>query len=112
MAKVLPHNGDTANVAFGKLPRLDDLDRQELLYELIENCRAGKMDRVQYLIEFQKTPVNFIDRWDANPLYYASLCGHESIVKYLLEKGFSSSTAFFFFFSFFDNLLHSNRSEM
>lgn len=31
--------------------------------------------------------MNIRDKWDSTPLYYACLCGHEEMVKYLLDNG-------------------------
>lgn len=31
--------------------------------------------------------LNVRDQWDSTPLYYACLCGHYDVVKYLLEQG-------------------------
>jgi ankyrin repeat/BTB/POZ domain-containing protein 1 len=45
------------------------------------------MEQVMYLAEQKEVELNIRDRWDSTPLYYACLCGHLSLVKYLLSKG-------------------------
>ena len=51
------------------------------------SSRIGLLERVRYLVEVENQPVNVRDRFDATPLYYACLCGHLEVVKYLLDKG-------------------------
>ncbi|KAL4225798.1 Ankyrin repeat and BTB/POZ domain-containing protein 1 [Mactra antiquata] len=38
-------------------------------------------------MEQKEVNVNIRDKWDSTPLYYACLCGHEEVVKYLLDNG-------------------------
>jgi len=40
-----------------------------------------------YLAEQKEVDLNIRDRWDSTPLYYACLCGHLDLVKYLLHRG-------------------------
>ncbi|KAH3893046.1 ankyrin repeat and BTB/POZ domain-containing protein 1-like isoform X3 [Dreissena polymorpha] len=56
-------------------------------HELIISCRRGDISRAKYLVETKEISVNIRDKWDSTPLYYACLCGHEELVKYLLENG-------------------------
>lgn len=39
------------------------------------------------LVENGEAELNLRDQWDSTPLYYACLCGHEDLVKYLLNNG-------------------------
>jgi len=55
--------------------------------ELFTCCRRGDLPRLQYLLEQREAEVNVRDKWDSTPLYYACLCGHEEVVKYLLDNG-------------------------
>ena len=41
----------------------------------------------RYLAEQKEVELNIRDRWDSTPLYYACLCGHLDLVKYLLSRG-------------------------
>ncbi|CAG7838669.1 unnamed protein product [Allacma fusca] len=50
-------------------------------------CRKGDLGRVKYLVEQKEVELNVRDNWDSTPLYYACLCGHTDLVKYLLENG-------------------------
>uniref|UniRef100_A0A060T1H2 ARAD1C20504p n=1 Tax=Blastobotrys adeninivorans TaxID=409370 RepID=A0A060T1H2_BLAAD len=54
--------------------------------ELCEVCRSGDLDQVDKLVSYG-VDVNAIDKFDCTPLILASLCGHEPVVKYLLEHG-------------------------
>lgn len=49
--------------------------------------REGNLTRLKLFVERDGQDINVIDDWDATPLYYASLCGHIEVVKYLLERG-------------------------
>jgi len=42
---------------------------------------------VVYLTESKEMDLNIRDKWDSTPLYYACLCGHLDLVKYLLING-------------------------
>ena len=50
-------------------------------------CQAGYLDRVKYHVEILGSDINEPDIHNSVPLFYACLCGHADIVKYLLEKG-------------------------
>ncbi|CDK26475.1 unnamed protein product [Kuraishia capsulata CBS 1993] len=51
--------------------------------DLLLACRSGDLDRVDQLVSLG---IN-VDRWDNSPLILASLCGHEDVVRFLLERG-------------------------
>ncbi|KAK2553955.1 Ankyrin repeat and BTB/POZ domain-containing protein 1 [Acropora cervicornis] len=51
------------------------------------SCRGGDIDNVRNLVENGEAELNLRDQWDSTPLYYACLCGHEDLVKYLLNNG-------------------------
>uniref|UniRef100_A0A673UQP8 Ankyrin repeat and BTB/POZ domain-containing protein 1 n=1 Tax=Suricata suricatta TaxID=37032 RepID=A0A673UQP8_SURSU len=55
--------------------------------DLFASCRKGDVGRVRYLLEQRDVEVNVRDKWDSTPLYYACLCGHEELVRYLLANG-------------------------
>ncbi|XP_042529195.1 ankyrin repeat and BTB/POZ domain-containing protein 1 isoform X2 [Dipodomys spectabilis] len=55
--------------------------------DLFASCRKGDVGRVRYLLEQRDAEVNVRDKWDSTPLYYACLCGHEELVRYLLASG-------------------------
>ncbi|KAK9495508.1 hypothetical protein V1508DRAFT_364740 [Lipomyces doorenjongii] len=68
---------------------IDDLPSQQdktRFHELCEACRAGDLEQVDNMVSFG-VDVNAIDEFDYTPLILASLCGHEEVVKYLLEHG-------------------------
>ncbi|KAG1714138.1 Ankyrin repeat and BTB/POZ domain-containing protein 1 [Nymphon striatum] len=54
---------------------------------LILSCKRGDLTSVKHLVEQREINLNFRDKWDSTPLYYACLCGHTEIVQYLLENG-------------------------
>ncbi|CAI4039756.1 hypothetical protein SMKI_09G1660 [Saccharomyces mikatae IFO 1815] len=54
--------------------------------ELCYSCRTGDMDNVDRLIS-TGVNVNNVDKFDNSPLFLASLCGHERVVKLLLQRG-------------------------
>ena len=56
-------------------------------YELMYSASGGDMEKIKYLVERRDVDLNARDGWDATPLYYACLCGHEDIVQYLIEQG-------------------------
>jgi hypothetical protein len=56
-------------------------------YSVFSACKAGDLDRVRALVELHDVDVNRKDEFDSIPLFYACLCGHTHIVKYLLDKG-------------------------
>ncbi|XP_007888532.1 ankyrin repeat and BTB/POZ domain-containing protein 1 [Callorhinchus milii] len=55
--------------------------------DLFTSCRKGDISRVRYLVEQRDVELNVKDKWDSTPLYYACLCGHEDLVRYLLSNG-------------------------
>ncbi|KAB7497739.1 Ankyrin repeat and BTB/POZ domain-containing protein 1 [Armadillidium nasatum] len=42
---------------------------------------------MKFLVEQRDVDVNVRDKWDSTPLYYACLCGHNSVVEYLIGVG-------------------------
>ena len=56
-------------------------------YELMDSAAGGDMEKIKYLVETRDADLNARDCWDATPLYYACLCGHEDVVQYLIEQG-------------------------
>lgn len=54
--------------------------------ELCMACRTGDIENVDRLISMGLN-VNSVDEYDNSPLFLASLCGHEDVVKLLLERG-------------------------
>jgi len=55
--------------------------------DLFQSCRRGDLEQVVYLVENKELDLNLRDKWDSTPLYYACLCGHLELVKYLLVNG-------------------------
>eukprot|EP00002_Diphylleia_rotans_P003900 TRINITY_DN12770_c0_g1_i1.p1 TRINITY_DN12770_c0_g1~~TRINITY_DN12770_c0_g1_i1.p1 ORF type:complete len:596 (-),score=103.06 TRINITY_DN12770_c0_g1_i1:181-1968(-) len=66
---------------------LTDPSRLRIQHEFYLACRLGDLSRARHLVEIEGAIVNIHDESDASPLYYASLCGHEQLILYLLEKG-------------------------
>jgi ankyrin repeat protein len=56
-------------------------------FNIFSACKAGDLFRVRVLIEEHDVDVNRKDEFDSIPLFYACLCGHANIVKYLLDRG-------------------------
>jgi len=54
---------------------------------MFQSCRRGDLEQVIYLTEQKEVDLNIRDKWDSTPLYYACLCGHLELVKFLLGKG-------------------------
>lgn len=54
---------------------------------MFQSCRRGDLEQVIYLTEHKEVDLNIRDNWDSTLLYYACLCGHLELVKYLLTKG-------------------------
>ncbi len=50
-------------------------------------ARTGDVARVAYLLEVLRADVDAHDRWQATPLFYASLCGHVAVLHLLLKAG-------------------------
>ncbi|RUS20677.1 hypothetical protein BC937DRAFT_94650 [Endogone sp. FLAS-F59071] len=64
------------------------MDKTEGLFdELCSACREGDREKVESLVSNFAAPINFVDEWQCSPLYWACLCGHFEVVKYLLENG-------------------------
>lgn len=42
----------------------------------------------RHLVQQKEVELNVRDKWDSTPLYYACLCGHTNLVRYLLKSGF------------------------
>ncbi|KAI9009244.1 hypothetical protein DFJ74DRAFT_738802 [Hyaloraphidium curvatum] len=57
-----------------------------LFASLVLACRKGDLETVKRLIAAD-VPVNARDAFDATPLYYSALCGHEAVVRFLLGAG-------------------------
>ncbi|KAI2810039.1 Ankyrin repeat and BTB/POZ domain-containing protein 1 [Blomia tropicalis] len=55
--------------------------------KLFHACRVGDIDTVRKLIETKDIDLNIRDKWDSSPLYYACLCGHTELVRFLLSNG-------------------------
>lgn len=53
----------------------------------INKSKKGLQHRVEHLIERFGVNPNKRDTSDNTPLYYAALCGHSSIILYLLSHG-------------------------
>ncbi|QLG73754.1 hypothetical protein HG535_0F02650 [Zygotorulaspora mrakii] len=54
--------------------------------DLCYACRVGDTDNVDRLIS-TGVNLNAVDQFDNSPLFLASLCGHETVVKLLLSRG-------------------------
>jgi ankyrin repeat/BTB/POZ domain-containing protein 1 len=54
---------------------------------LHESSRAGDLEKVKFLVEVDQLDPNLLDAWCGCPLYYACLCGHLEVVRYLLQSG-------------------------
>ena len=57
--------------------------------EFRELCTACRKGDIELADKYIATGINLnqMDEWDYSPLILASICGHENIVKLLLEKG-------------------------
>eukprot|EP00475_Leptophrys_vorax_P043148 TRINITY_DN8201_c0_g1_i3.p1 TRINITY_DN8201_c0_g1~~TRINITY_DN8201_c0_g1_i3.p1 ORF type:complete len:609 (-),score=144.26 TRINITY_DN8201_c0_g1_i3:31-1857(-) len=56
-------------------------------FNIYSACKAGDLGRVKHLVEVEDVDINRADLFDSVPLFYACLCGHPHVVKYLLDKG-------------------------
>lgn len=55
--------------------------------DIFLSCKRGDLNTVRNLVENGDAELNLRDPWDSTPLYYACLCGHEALVKFLLQNG-------------------------
>nr|XP_009667658.1 PREDICTED: ankyrin repeat and BTB/POZ domain-containing protein 1 [Struthio camelus australis] len=53
----------------------------------LSSLAPSLLSDVRYLLEQRDVEINVRDKWDSTPLYYACLCGHEELVRYLLANG-------------------------
>ncbi|KAF7724119.1 hypothetical protein EC973_001303 [Apophysomyces ossiformis] len=67
-------------------PTLDE-GSGNLFEELCAATREGQLDKTEVLVKNFGAPVNYVDEWQCSPLYWACLCGHYDVVKFLLENG-------------------------
>ncbi|QLL33992.1 hypothetical protein HG536_0F03170 [Torulaspora globosa] len=58
----------------------------KIFSELCYACRVGDKENVDRLAS-TGVNLNAVDEFDNSPLFLASLCGHEEVVKLLLERG-------------------------
>lgn len=58
-----------------------------LFLSLLECIREGDLEKVSALVDNFSVELNAVDKYDYSPLILASLCGHITIVSYLLEHG-------------------------
>ncbi|QPG77347.1 hypothetical protein FOA43_004758 [Brettanomyces nanus] len=69
-----------------KEPRGAEYNLSTEFRELCMACRKGDLELVDTYIA-SGIDLNQMDEWDYSPLILASICGHEDVVKLLLEKG-------------------------
>ncbi|GAO51473.1 hypothetical protein G7K_5573-t1 [Saitoella complicata NRRL Y-17804] len=69
-----------------KVKALDE-EGKRLFDDLCEASRRGDLEAVDTLVTNYNVDVNQVDEFDYSPLILASLCGHVTIVTYLLEHG-------------------------
>ena len=53
---------------------------------LFHAARIGDIDQMRFLVEAENADLAVRDAWDSTPLFYASLCGHAEMCRYLLSK--------------------------
>ncbi|KAI8149563.1 BTB/POZ protein [Fennellomyces sp. T-0311] len=58
-----------------------------LFEDLCDATKQGDLEKTESLVRNFGAPINMVDAWQCNPLYYACLCGHYEVVKFLLESG-------------------------
>lgn len=63
------------------------LNESTQFLDLLQCTRAGDLEKVSSLVENFNVELNCVDKYDYSPLILASLCGHITIVSYLLEHG-------------------------
>ncbi|KAI9253547.1 hypothetical protein BY458DRAFT_521795 [Sporodiniella umbellata] len=64
----------------------DELD-ETIFEELCAAAKEGDIEKVESLVNNFNAPINIVDDWQCSPLYWACLCGHYVVVKFLLENG-------------------------
>ncbi|CAO3582403.1 unnamed protein product [Absidia cylindrospora] len=58
-----------------------------LFDELCTASKQGDLEKVESLVKNFGANINKVDEWQCSALYWACLCGHYAIVKFLLENG-------------------------
>ncbi|KAI8372974.1 uncharacterized protein BYT42DRAFT_594820 [Radiomyces spectabilis] len=64
-----------------------DQETRDLYKELCSATKQGDLEKTESLVKSFGAPINFVDEWQCSPLYWACLCGHYEVVKFLLENG-------------------------
>ena len=54
---------------------------------IYEACRAGDLQNIIECLSNDPLILDTPDAFNATPIYYAALCGHEEVVRFLLDKG-------------------------
>ncbi|KAI8336101.1 hypothetical protein BC941DRAFT_354629 [Chlamydoabsidia padenii] len=67
-------------------PTLDP-NSNNLFDELCTASKQGDLEKVESLVKNFGANINKVDEWQCSALYWACLCGHYDIVKFLLENG-------------------------
>ncbi|KAI7887082.1 POZ domain-containing protein [Lichtheimia hyalospora FSU 10163] len=62
-------------------------DSTNVFDELCNAAKEGDLEKTESLVNSFGAPINMVDNFQCNPLYYACLCGHYEVVKFLLENG-------------------------
>ncbi|RCH90293.1 hypothetical protein CU098_005033, partial [Rhizopus stolonifer] len=63
-------------------------DVDEFTFEdLCFAAKKGDLKKIENLVNNFNAPINIVDGWQCSPLYWACLCGHYAVVKFLLENG-------------------------
>ncbi|CDS05641.1 hypothetical protein LRAMOSA08169 [Lichtheimia ramosa] len=62
-------------------------DSANVFDELCNATKEGDLEKTESLVRNFGAPINMVDDFQCNPLYYACLCGHYEVVKFLLENG-------------------------
>ncbi|KAG1051677.1 hypothetical protein G6F43_006134 [Rhizopus delemar] len=60
---------------------------ETIFQELCTAAKEGDIEKVESLVNHFNAPINIVDKWQCSPLYWACLCGHYAVVKFLLENG-------------------------
>jgi len=50
-------------------------------------CRSGNLEKVKYYLEREPLLLTSLDDYGNTPIYWASLCGHPEVVRFLMSKG-------------------------